>query len=316
MSNLSDNNDPVRCQSEGSTQPHLLSLPGRRSVLGAGLTISRLLPQTQLRMIGPWCFLDHIGPVTLGDDQMIDVAPHPHTALQTATWMIEGELLHKDSLGYEQVIRPGQLNLMTAGHGISHSEQSPKDRSTAVHGVQFWIALPAAHKDIAPAFQHIAELPQRHYGAARVTVFVGELDGMRSPATVHSPMVGAELFAETECSLTLTLQPEFEHALMVTAGAASLGTETLAMDALHALGGGRDTLTLSLAANSRLMLIGGTPFAHPVLMWWNFVGHSDAEIRQALHDWEHSERFGTVSAYEKNTRLQAPVLNDGTRLRQ
>ncbi len=315
MSNLSHDGATLRCQGAGDTGAHLHALPGRQSVLGAGLTISRLLPHPKLRMIGAWCFLDHIGPVRLNDADNIDVAPHPHIGLQTATWMINGELWHKDSLGYEQVIRPGQLNLMTAGHGISHSEESPPQRSDAVHGVQFWIALPESCKDIAPAFEHIDTLPRQQIGQTQVTVFIGELANMCSPAKVYSPLLGAELVGLQDDTITLAVPTQFELGLLVTAGTACVDDTELGLDTLYALGCGRSSLTLTLAAGARVMLIGGAPYGKPVLMWWNFVGHSDEEIRQGLDDWENGDRFGEVTAYSKGTRLTAPALNAGTRLR-
>lgn len=315
MSNLSDSPEALVCEPGSVAGPELSAYPGRRSVLGAGLTISRALPHARLRMVGPWCFLDHIGPVTFSAEDMIDVAPHPHIGLQTATWMIDGELLHKDSLGYEQLIRPGQLNLMTAGRGISHSEESPDGRSADVHGVQFWIALPAHKKDIAPDFEHFPRLPVRQYEKSFVTLFVGDMDGMQSPARCHSPLIGAELVSPQADSLTLPLEPGFEHALMLTSGRCKVENRELEPGHLYYLGGQREQLKLETSDDCRLMLIGGEPFNHPVLLWWNFVGHSDEDIRQARQDWLDTDRFGNVNAYRKGTRLEAPALDPATRLR-
>ena len=261
-------------------------------------------------MVGPWCFLDHIGPVEFGGDGLIDVAPHPHIGLQTATWIIEGELLHKDSLGYVQPLRPGALNLMTAGRGISHSEESPADRGPRMHGVQFWIALPRDQAGVAPAFEHHATLPSHERDGVQVTVFVGALDGLTSPATVYSPLCGAELVARSSGTLSLPLEAGFEHGLMVTEGACRLPEHDgpLVPGSLYYLGGRRAALSLQLEANARLMLIGGAPFKAPVHMWWNFVTHSREDIAQARSDWENTDRFGQVSAYEKGRRLEAPAL--------
>lgn len=323
MSNLSKDSETLICQSQCGDIKRpasaFIALPGRQSTLGTGLTISRVLPNAKLRMVGPWCFLDHIGPVTFSPTDMIDVAPHPHIGLQTATWMIDGELLHKDSLGYTQVIRPGQLNLMTAGHGISHSEESPEGRSPNVHGVQFWIALPKQKKDIAAEFEHFPQLPMRQYSRSFFTLFIGEHDGMESPATAHSPILGAEIVSPDADAFALPLETSFEYALMVIAGEAELDidgeTNALVPNSLYYLGGSRDQLMLKTKDNTRVMLIGGESFAEPVSLWWNFVGHSNEDIHQAKQDWENNDRFGEVKAYTKGTRLSAPELAPTTRMR-
>ena len=178
MSNTNASGEMVECPNLAS-KPTLKAVASRKSILGSGLPIIRHLPSRDQRLIGPWCFLDHIGPTSLAADNGVDVGTHPHIGLQTVTWLFEGALLHKDSLGYEQVIRPGQLNLMTAGHGICHSEESPEDFSGPMHGLQFWIALPAEHEDTDPAFSHHTDLPQWHQEGADITLVVGELDGPR-----------------------------------------------------------------------------------------------------------------------------------------
>jgi len=176
-------------------------LPARTSDVG-GVPVARVLPVRQKRMIGPWCFFDHAGPVLFNDNEKgMRVGPHPHTCLQTFTWMLEGELLHRDSLGFEQRIRPGQLNLMTAGHGISHTEESVFDHEGArLHATQLWIALPKEKADMHPGFEHHPELPQRKVGDFKATVLAGEYDGAESPATFYSPIIGIELSATSNGS--------------------------------------------------------------------------------------------------------------------
>lgn len=319
-------------ETQAATGPVVRRHGMRSTLLGDNLRIARALPQKNLRMVGPWVFLDHIGPVTFAPGAGVNVAPHPHTALQTVTWLVAGELLHKDSLGSEQVIRPGQLNLMTAGHGISHSEESPPGRSPLMHGVQFWVALPEERAGIAPAFDHYEQLPVITRGRTRITVLMGELDGARSPATTYWPMTGAEISCAGNDRLHLALQPGFDHALLLLQGTATLvdaagsgaanhaggagSTEELAPGELVYLGTGRDHLALELRDDCRAILLGGQPFAKPVLMWWNFVAHDEDALRRAQADWQNrAARFGTVDAYTAGPRLEAPEMPAEIRLK-
>ena len=169
----------------------------RPSSLGEGMTVARVLPTRGRRMIGAWCFLDHLGPVDFPAGQGMHVGAHPHTRLQTFTWMIEGEILHRDSLGNEQVIRPGQVNLMTAGHGITHTEDSLSGQ-TAVHAAQLWIALPPAQADMAPAFEHHPQLPQWEDTGARFTLLAGQHAGRNAPPKVYSPLMGLDIACTLE----------------------------------------------------------------------------------------------------------------------
>ena len=155
------------------------------------IEVRRLLPLRRRRSVGAWCFVDHYGPMSVDGVAGMQVPPHPHIGLQTVTWLIEGGVLHRDSLGSEQMIRPGQLHLMTAGHGIAHSEESPDGHDPGLHGVQLRLALPEADRQVAPAVQHPAELPVTGLGGLRATAFAGALAGVRSPARVYSPLVGA-----------------------------------------------------------------------------------------------------------------------------
>ena len=285
----------------------LKAYPVRETHVGEGLVIRRALPNRKKRLVGPWCFLDHFGPLRFGDEKIMDVGPHPHIGLQTVTWLIEGEVLHRDSLGYEQMIKPGQLNLMTAGQGISHSEETPSQNAKKLHGVQFWVALPSALRDCAPAFLHLPCLPIVNRNGCQVTVLLGEYEGLSSPAPTPAPIVGLEILLTQPGDHRLTLEPSFEHGLLVVEGEARLDGIDLKQGALYDLGITRTEICLSVTAPARLMLIGGEPFPDPVLMWWNFVADNEEEIRRARDDWQAGRRFGEVSAYPGGP-LPAPEL--------
>lgn len=302
----STDGEPKRCE----TQPgqHFQVIEGKEVLLGAGLTIRRLLPTRGRRIIGGWCFLDHFGPLQFpAGDQGMNVGAHPHIGLQTVTWMVEGEVLHKDSLGYEQLIKPGQLNIMTAGRGISHSEESPGQNSGRLHGVQLWAALPEASRHIEPAFAHHPELPLIDAGGLQTRLFVGSLMGESSPAQVYHPMLGLEIYSAKGGSLTLELNPEFEHALVVVNQSFRYGQTPLTSGNLYDFGRGTSRLTLEAEAGSRAVLVGGAPFEEHILMWWNFVARTREEIQEATRAWNQGERFGEVSAY-RGPRLSAPPI--------
>ncbi|NVK43373.1 MAG: pirin family protein [Oceanospirillaceae bacterium] len=289
-------------------------LHGRASDLGGGLIVNRLLPQRARRMVGPWCFLDLIGPVRFDAGKGVDVAPHPHIGLQTVTWLREGELLHKDSLGSWQRIEPGQLNLMTAGAGIAHSEESPPDRGDCMLGAQFWVALPASSECCEPAFEHYAELPETEVDGVRIKVIMGAYDHLVSPARCHSPLLAAELSSTTEAGTRLKLDPDFEHAITVLRGSLQVAGETLAPGTLCYLGGQRDALDIALAPDSCGIVLGGMPFAEPVKIWWNFVAHREQTIRSALDDWNAGRRFLAVPGYAGES-LKAPEWPQNGRLK-
>jgi redox-sensitive bicupin YhaK (pirin superfamily) len=182
--------------------------------------VRRLLPLRRRRSVGAWCFVDHYGPMSVDGVAGMQVPPHPHIGLQTVTWLLEGNVLHRDSLGSEQMIRPGQLNLMTAGHGIAHSEESPDDHDPGLHGVQLWLALPDADRQAAPAFEHHAQLPVLGAGGAEITVFAGSLADVTSPARTYSPLVGAEINAVSGGDITVPLARGHEHVIFVARGPA------------------------------------------------------------------------------------------------
>ncbi|HVS31107.1 MAG TPA: pirin family protein [Thermoanaerobaculia bacterium] len=275
----------------------LTPLPPRTTRLGP-LEIRRLLPVRQRRLIGPWCFLDRYGPLSFTDEKPMDVAPHPHIGLQTVTWLLSGEVLHRDSLGSEAMIRPGQLNVMTSGKGISHAEETPRSHSGVLSGVQLWVALPDAARHRDPSFEHHAELPRMDVRGADVTLFIGG----GSPASAYSPMVGAE--ARVREGTSLPLDGSFEHGVMLMEGDATADSVELEIDRLYHAAPGLDELPVETQRGARLMLLGGAPFGEQVYMWWNFVARSKEEIAAARADWE-AHRFGEVIGYE-GARIEAP----------
>jgi redox-sensitive bicupin YhaK (pirin superfamily) len=285
-------------------------LTGHQVALGGprGLEVTRTLPTRGRRMVGAWCFVDHYGPVTLdGGTAGMRVPPHPHTGLQTVSWLVEGEILHRDSLGSLATIRPGQLNLMTAGQAISHSEETPAAHPPRLHGVQLWVALPGSAVSTAPDFAHHADLPSATADGVTTTVVMGTLGGTTSPARVFTPLVGAELSAVAGAATRVPLEPDFEHAVLCLSGTAVVDGVELAPGPLLYLGTGRRDLPVSSPVASRLLLVGGEPFGEKLVMWWNFVGRSHEDIARARADWEGGDRFGTVTGYAGDP-LRAPAL--------
>ena len=279
-------------------------LPRRTTHLGS-LEIRRLLPVRQRRMVGAWCFLDRYGPLSFTDDKPMDVAPHPHVGLQTVTWLLDGEVFHRDSIGSEAMVRPRQLNVMTSGRGIAHSEETPRRNSGTLSGVQLWVALPDSDRNREPAFEHHPELPQFETTGARLTVFAGEFGGLKSPATMFSPIVGADAQFDLRTKVSLPLNSAFEHAVMLMGGDASIEHQRLDLDTLVYLGTGRTTLDIESTSGGRVLLLGGLPFGEKIFMWWNFVGRNAAEISAAQRDWDEHRRFGEVAGYA-GSRIEAP----------
>jgi quercetin 2,3-dioxygenase len=272
------------------------------------IKVDRLLPHRKLPTVGAWCFLDRFGPQ--GDD--MTVLPHPHIGLQTVTWPFAGEIRHRDSLGSDVVIRPGQLNLMTAGHGVSHSEFSLGDRPL-LDGLQLWLALRADSAGVAPAFEQHTELPKFVADGLEATVFVGQLGDVASPATTYTPLVGADFRLGAGDTATVPLRQDFEHALLVVDGSLDVAGVSLTSGPMVYLGTGRDELTVHSDQGAHAILLGGEPFPDELVMWWNFVGRSHEEIERARVDWEGAaERFGTVDGHS-GQRIPAPAL-PGVRL--
>ena len=276
--------------------------------IGDGMRVRRALPTRQRRLVGAWCFLDHFGPAEVGRTRGMRVGPHPHIGLQTVTWLLQGEVLHRDSLGSLQRIEPGALNLMTAGKGIAHSEESPEPHSPQLHGVQFWVALPETARHMAPAFEHHPKVPTVQTNRLRVSVFAGDMLGERSPARFHTPLVGAHIVAPAGAVATLPLKPEFEYGAIVTYGRAEIAGQRVIPGSLVYLRPGRNGLPIVTGAgDAGIVLVGGVPLEEPVLMWWNFVARTKAELTQASGDWNTAAPYlGEVHGYD-GPRLVAPM---------
>ena len=290
-------------------------LIGREVQIGPRNTlVTRTLPHRDRRLVGAWCFLDHYGPEDITGTPGMRVPPHPHTGLQTVSWLVDGHVLHRDTLGSEQLIRPGQLNLMTAGRGIAHSEESARGTPPILHGVQLWVALPHQDRMVEPDFAHLPELPVISGGTlgsgGQVTVIMGELAGAVSPARTYTPLLGAEVRLNPGGAVTLPLRPDFEHAALCLSGTVTVDEVALGPGPLLYLGCGRSELTLRDAGESevpgRVLLLGGEPFEEQIIMWWNFVGRSHDEIVEMRADWE-GQRFGAVRGYDGEP-LPAPPM--------
>jgi quercetin 2,3-dioxygenase len=290
----------------GADTQQLEAYPSREVQLGA-LRVCRALPVRGRRLIGPWCFLDRFGPLTFHDGRPMDVAPHPHMGLQTVTWLLDGEVVHDDSLAHASVLRPGGVNVMTSGHAIAHAERTPQNNSGRLNGVQLWTALPESERHGSPSFQHLAEVPALELPGGIVRIFSGAVGGAMSPVSHFSEIVGADLQVHKRHALTIPLERAHEHAVFVLSGTCMLKGQPLRGGALYYLGTQRDDLTLSSDDGARVLLIGGLPFPEAILMWWNFVARTAEEIREARADWEAHRRFGDVPAYN-GPRLPAPAL--------
>jgi quercetin 2,3-dioxygenase len=274
------------------------------------MSVRRTLPQRQRSLVGAWCFADHYGPDDVGSTGGMDVPPHPHTGLQTVSWLFAGEVEHRDSGGVHAVVRPGELNLMTAGHGVAHSEVSTP-QTTTLHGVQLWVALPDRARDLPRGFDHyVPPLVPLDGGSARV--FLGSLGSESSPVGTFTPLLGAEVVVDRRAEVVLTVDPGFEHGVLVDTGQVLLDDTGLARSELGYVGTGRDRLTLTNPADepARLVVLGGEPFDEPLVMWWNFVGRSHEEIVAYREQWQAgSDRFGAVEGYVGSTQhLPAPAL--------
>jgi redox-sensitive bicupin YhaK (pirin superfamily) len=289
-------------------EPREVPLGGPRA-----MTVRRTLPQRRRSLIGGWCFIDHYGPDDVSATGGMRVPPHPHTGLQTVSWLFEGEVDHRDSVGSHALVRPGELNLMTAGRGISHSEVSTAT-TRRLHGVQLWVALPAAYSAIAPFFEHHIPVPGV-LGDATVRTFVGSLAGSGTAATVFSRLVGAELLIPAGSEIVIPLDPDFEHGLLVDAGEVSLDGHDVPVAHLGYVSPGRSSVTLRAASSARVLLLGGEPLGEQIVMWWNFIGRSHEDVVASRAEWQRdvidgddpAGRFGTVEGYDGRP-LPAPDL--------
>jgi redox-sensitive bicupin YhaK (pirin superfamily) len=282
-----------------------------REAMVGKIRVRRSLPRRERRTVGAWCFVDHMGPASVTETASIDVGPHPHTGLHTVTWLIEGEILHRDSLGSEQVIQPGQLNLMTAGQGVAHAEEATGAYRGQLHGVQLWVAQPEATRHGPAAFEHHPELPRIELGPSEATILVGTFDGKKSPARADTPLVGCDALLHAGRT-QWPLEASFEHALVVLEGAVVVEGKTVEAGRLAYLGQGREELTLRADQTAHLLLLGGEPFAEPIVMWWNFVARSRAEVDAATRAWNaQSARFGSVAS--PLDRIPAPSVPEALR---
>ncbi len=321
MSNLEVRPEEITC--EEAPQPAAPAggraaveiLSAREVPLGGprAMTVRRTLPQRQRSLIGAWCFVDHYGPDDVSVSGGMDVPPHPHTGLQTVSWLFTGEIEHRDSIGTHELVRPGELNLMTAGHGICHSEVSTPD-TTVLHGVQLWVALPAASADTPRDFQHYVP-DVFDLDSAMVRVFVGSLAGHDSPVPVFSPLLGAELLLDPAARVTLPVDPGYEHGLLVDTGTVQLEGTAVGRAEMGYVGPGPERLTVLNTGpeQARLVLLGGEPFGEEIIMWWNLIGRSHDDIVAFREDWQReSDRFGRVLGYRGRVdRLPAPPLPNG-----
>ncbi|BAG17486.1 MULTISPECIES: pirin family protein [Streptomyces] len=309
MSNLDRQATPSVCGGRGFVvaEPVRELLAPRRVQLGEGTEVRRLLPNLGRRMVGAWAFVDHYGPDDIADEPGMQVPPHPHMGLQTVSWLHEGEVLHRDSLGSLQTVRPRELGLMTSGRAISHSEESPKEHARLLHGAQLWVALPEAHRNIEPHFQHHTDLPVVTAPGVTATVILGELDGAASPGTAYTPIVGADMALAGGAEARLPLDPDFEYAVLSMSGEAEVDGVPVLPGSMLYLGCGRTELPLRGVSDAGLMLLGGEPFEEELVMFWNFIARSGEEIAQARKDWEEGSRFGEVRGYD-GARLSAPEL--------
>lgn len=248
-----------------------------------GMRVNRLLPQRSVSLIGGWCFLDHFGP---GEPAM-RVAGHPHTGLQTVTWLFSGSVRHKDALGTDIVVQPGELNLMTSGRAISHTEYS--QGSEPLHGVQLWTALPSEHRFTESHFEHFIPEPER-VGDHELAVFIGELVGANSPVRVYSPMVGAEIrFASTEAAV-IPVNETWQYGIFADSGPVTVNGHVIPAGHLAYFEPGETKLRLSAELEGehpvRAILIGGEPVDEEIIMWWNLIARENDEIVDWRSNWQ------------------------------
>jgi redox-sensitive bicupin YhaK (pirin superfamily) len=292
---------------------------GEVEVLGArdvplggprAMHVRRTLPQRARSLVGAWCFADHYGPTDVTGGGGMNLPPHPHTGLQTVTWLFAGEVEHRDSLGTHSMVHPGELNLMTSGRGICHSEVATP-ATTVMHGVQLWVALPEAHRHGPRGFHHHVP-PPVDLGGATARVFLGGLAGETSPVPTFTPLLGAEIVLEPRARLTLAVEPDYEHGVLVDTGSVVVAGTHLAASDLGYVAPGAPTLELSNPDGqpARIVLLGGVPFEEDIVMWWNFVGRTHDEIAAFRDAWEaESDQFGRIEGYRGTPRrLPAPVL--------
>lgn len=341
MSNLET--EPAELVCDGQPNAGIQVLEPREVPLGGprAMTVRRTLPQRGRSLIGAWCFVDHYGPDDVSETGGMTVPPHPHTGLQTVSWLFEGEIEHRDSTGAHAMVRPGEVNLMTAGSGIQHSEVSTP-ATTRLHGAQLWVALRDRDRHVSPYFEHAAIAPVT-VGAATLRVFIGQLaanahadltpattgsgssahePGTASPVRTFTRLVGAQLDLPAGASVELPVDPRFEHGLLVDAGTAHLDGVEISGAHLGYAAPGRSSVRIAAGdAPLRALLLGGEPLGEPIVMWWNFIARTHDEIVVLREQWQAevieggdaAGRFGTVADWPGHA-LPAPAL-PGVRLR-
>jgi len=277
-------------------------ITARQADLGDGMLMRRLLPSRGRRTIGAWCFMDHFGPTPTGG---MRIGPHPHMGLQSMTWLFEGEVVHHDSLGNVQAIRPGQLNIMRAGSGVAHAEKTPDSHRNGFHGITLWAAQPDWARHSQPAFDHFSSLPHLTLGDAQALLFMGTIDGETAPAYSETPLVGAEILLQPRGVIRIPLQRTFENALSVIQGSVVVNGKEVLPGSMVYLGTGRDSVVIKTYAGARLILLGGEPFEEQLFMWWNFVGRNRDEIELAAKEWNAGSAFGEVAPMGLK-RIDAP----------
>jgi quercetin 2,3-dioxygenase len=294
VSNLEDRPDELTAESAVAASiqimtPRDVPLGGPRA-----MRVRRTLPQRHRSLIGAWCFVDHYGPDEIAETGGMQVAPHPHTGLQTVSWLFTGEIAHRDSAGNHAIVRPGEVNLMTAGRGISHSEVSTPD-THALHGAQLWVALPDGDRDTDPGFAHHAPAPVVGDGW-EARVFLGSLLGDTSPVPTYTPLLGAELLLDPGTRLALDVDASYEHGVLVDSGVLGVaGVETKSADLAY-VPPGRDVLELTAYDDPvRVLLLGGPPFGESIVMWWNFVGRTHEEIVAFRAEWQQQITDGVLA---------------------
>lgn len=288
-------------------EPREVPLGGPRA-----MTVRRTLPHRDRSFVGAWCFVDHYGPDDVASTGGMHVPPHPHSALQTVSWLFEGEVEHHDSGGWHAVVRPGEVNLMTAGDGIAHSEVSTEGTKT-LHGVQLWVVLPEADRDLPRSLQHHAAPEVELAGGVHGRVFIGSVGVQTSPIETATPLLGAEIRLESGAEWQVSVDPSFEHAVLLDSGDLTVEGEQVGAGALAVVDPGSEELCLRSTDGARLILIGGTPYDEEIVMWWNFIGRDHDEIAALREQWqEQSERFGQVDGYDGGRDwLPAPALPGG-----
>jgi redox-sensitive bicupin YhaK (pirin superfamily) len=303
--------DEAVCVATPAPGPRADVHPAREVPLGGvrGVTVLRSLPQRDLPTVGAWCFLDHFGSTAISPHLPPDIDPHPHIGLQTVTCPFDGRIRHRDSLGSDVEIEPGQLNLMTSGRGIAHSEYTVAG-APAGHGLQLWIALPDEHRQVDPHFEQHRELPVLELPGVWARVLIGTLGAVTSPAIAYTPLVGADLHLEPGTSVELPLTPHFEHALLVLDGEIDTAGTVASPGPLLYLGTGRRDLPLTSPAGAHAVLIGGEPLREDLVMWWNFVARSHDEILEARAAWQghDTHRFPDIPSHTPEQRIPAPPL--------